>query len=411
MLTAEKFSVAELRKLFPVLHQNVQGKPLIYFDNGATTQKPLSVIEALSDYYQKNNSNVHRGAHCLAERATIQFEETRKAVRDFIGAEHEEEIIFTRGTTESVNLVAASFGKKFLNKGDEIIISEMEHHSNIVPWQLICEEKGAILRVIPINDKGEMIFEAFEKLLSEKTKLVSVVFISNALGTINPVREIIKKARSFGAKILLDAAQAVAHHAVNVKELDCDFLAFSGHKMYAPTGIGVLYGKKDLLNAMPPYMGGGEMIKTVTFEKTTFNELPHKFEAGTPNIADTIALKYAVDFIRQFGKDNFAAHEQRLLKRAEQKVSEIEGLRIIGTAEKKSCILSFLVEGVHHYDLGMMLDTSGIAVRTGHHCTQPLMSRFGIEGTARASFAAYNTEEEVDIFVDELKKHIKMLRG
>jgi cysteine desulfurase/selenocysteine lyase len=410
MTTVESFSATEIRKLFPVLHQKVQGHTLVYLDNAATTQKPLSVIEALKNYYERDNSNVHRGAHALAERATVNFEETRKAVRDFIRAESEEEIIFTRGTTEAVNLVANCFGKKFLHKGDEVLITSMEHHSNIVPWQMICEERGAKLRVIPINEAGEILFEEFEKMLSEKTKIVSIVFISNALGTINPVKAVIEKAHVHGAKVMLDAAQAVAHMPVNVRELDCDFMAFSGHKMYAPTGIGVLYGKKSLLEAMPPYMGGGEMIKTVTFEKTTYNDLPHKFEAGTPNIADTVALKSAVDFINRFGKENFAAHENKLLKMASERVSEIDGLRIIGTAKEKSCILSFTVEGVHHYDLGMILDASGIAVRTGHHCTQPLMQIFGITGTTRASFAAYNTEEEVEIFAQELKKAIKILR-
>jgi cysteine desulfurase/selenocysteine lyase len=403
-------NIQKVRANFPILHQEINGKPLIYFDSAATSQKPQSVIDALENYYTKLNSNVHRGAHTLAARATDAFEDTRQSIKELINASSIEEVIFTRGTTESINLVASSYGREFIQKGDEIIISTLEHHSNIVPWQLLCEEKGAILKVIPINDAGEIIFEEFEKLLSNRTKILSVAYVSNALGTINPVKKMTELAHQKGAVVLLDGAQSSAHFAIDVQYLDCDFYAFSGHKMYATTGIGVLYGKKAILEKMPPYMGGGEMIKDVSFEKTTFNVLPYKFEAGTPNIADVVALKAAIDFVEEIGRDNIIQHENDLLLYAEQKIKEIEGLEIIGRAKNKTGVLSFVIKDVHHYDLGMMLDANGIAVRTGHHCTQPLMNRLGLEGTVRASFAMYNTKEEVDIFIDELQKILAVIR-
>ncbi len=389
-------NVEQIRGLFPVLHQEVHGKPLIYFDNAATTQKPKSVIDALSRYYELDNSNIHRGAHVLADRATRYYENTREVVREFIGAAESAEIIFTKGTTESINLVARTFGRKFIGKGDEIIISTLEHHSNIVPWQMLCEETGAILRIIPINDAGEILFEEFEKLLSPKTRLVSIVHASNALGTINPVKKVIEAAHSVGAKVLLDGAQSTSHLQIDVLDLNCDFLAFSAHKLYGPTGLGVLYGKREILESMPPFLGGGEMIKEVTFEKTTYNDIPFKFEAGTPNIADVIAFKAALDFVNAVGKSTIKAHEDGLLIHATQLLRDIKGFLPIGTAEEKVSVLSFNINGMHPFDVGQMLDAKGIAVRTGHHCTQPLMKRFGIEGTVRASFAVYNTKSEVE---------------
>jgi len=390
------FNVEEIRSLFPVLHQEVNGKPLIYFDNAATTQKPLSVLDALSEYYKKDNSNIHRGAHTLADRATRYYEKTRTLIRDFINAREEEEVIFTKGTTESINLVAATFGRKFITKGDEILISTMEHHSNIVPWQMLCEEKEAILKIIPISDSGEILMEEFDRLLNEKTKLVGIVHVSNSLGTINPVKEIIHKAHQFGAKVLLDGAQSTTHLEVDVQDLDCDFLAFSAHKLFGPTGLGVLYGKRSILESMPPYQGGGEMIKEVTFEKTTYNEIPFKFEAGTPNIADVIAFQKSLEFINSIGKQNIKTHEEGLLTYANELLGEIKGFIPVGTAKEKVSVLSFNIRGMHPFDVGMMLDANGIAVRTGHHCTQPLMQRFGIEGTVRASFSVYNTKSEID---------------
>jgi cysteine desulfurase/selenocysteine lyase len=398
------FDIEKIRGLFPVLHQEVHGKPLVYFDNAATTQKPQSVLDALMGYYNHDNSNIHRGAHALADRATRYFEETREALKDFINAREAAEIIFTKGTTESINLVAATFGRKFIGKGDEIIISTMEHHSNIVPWQMLCEEKGAILKIIPISESGEILFEEFEKLLSPKTKLVSVVHASNSLGTINPVRKIIQAAHAVGAKVLLDGAQSTSHLEVDVQALDCDFLAFSAHKLYGPTGLGVLYGKREILEAMPPFQGGGEMIKEVTFEKTTFNEIPFKFEAGTPNIADVIAFKSALDFINRLGKKEIKAHEDELLAYANEKMGEIKGFIPVGIAPEKVSVLSFNINGMHPYDVGMMLDANGIAVRTGHHCTQPLMKRLGLEGTVRASFAVYNSKSEIDSMADSVAK-------
>ncbi len=408
-MTPTKLDIAQIRTQFPILSQTVNGKPLIYFDNAATSQKPIQVIDALTGYYTGYNSNVHRGAHYLADKATSAFEQSREAARRFIGAASLEEVIITKGTTEAINLVANSYGRKFIKEGDEIIISTLEHHSNIVPWQMLCEEKGAKLRVIPINDAGELLIDEYEKMLNERTKLVAVTYVSNALGTINPVREMIRMAHKVGALVLLDGAQASPHLNVNVQELDCDFFVFSAHKVYAPTGIGILYGKKAILESMPPFLGGGEMIKEVTFEKTTYNDLPYKFEAGTPNIGDMIALKYALEFVENLGKENIARHEHELLVYATEKMQEIPKLKIIGTAKEKVGVISFVAEGVHHFDLGMMLDANGIAVRTGSHCTMPLMSRFGISGTVRASFAVYNTKEEVDIFVKELANAIKVM--
>lgn len=394
--------------MFPVLHQEVNGKPLIYFDNAATTQKPQSVLDALQDYYAHDNSNIHRGAHTLADRATRYYEETRDGVRAFINANESAEIIFTKGTTESINLVAATYGRKFITKGDEIIISTLEHHSNIVPWQMLCEEKEAVLKVIPINDQGEILFEEFEKMLSDKTKFVSIIHVSNALGTINPVKEIIKKAHQVGAKVLLDGAQSTNHLDIDVQDLDCDFLAFSAHKLYGPTGLGILYGKRSLLEIMPPYQGGGEMIKEVTFTKTTYNEIPFKFEAGTPNIADVIAFQKALDFISCFGKSNIKKHEDDLLEYANGAFGQIKGFVPVGTADDKVSVLSFNIHYMHPFDVGVMLDANGIAVRTGHHCTQPLMQRLGLEGTVRASFAVYNTKSEIDQMAISLAKIAKI---
>jgi cysteine desulfurase / selenocysteine lyase len=400
--------LTEIRSQFPILHQEVNGKPLVYLDNAATTQKPISVLDALSQYYYTDNSNIHRGAHTLADRATRYYEETRLAIREFINAKDAAEVIFTKGTTESINLVAASFGGRFITKGDEIIISTLEHHSNIVPWQLICEAKEATLKVIPINDAGEILMDEFKKLLSSKTKLVSIVHVSNALGTINPIEEIIHLAHGVGAKVMVDAAQSVSHFKVDVRALDCDFLAFSAHKLYGPTGLGILYGKRELLEAMPPYQGGGEMIKEVSFEKTTFNEIPFKFEAGTPNIGDVIAFKKSLEFVNGLGKNLILDHEGELLAYATDALNSIKGVIPVGTAAKKVSVLSFNINGMHPFDVGMMLDANGIAVRTGHHCTQPLMQRFGIEGTVRASFSVYNTKSEVDVLATNVAKIAKL---
>lgn len=401
-------NIEKIRSVFPILHQEVNGKPLVYLDNAATTQKPQSVIDALANYYQVDNSNIHRGAHTLADRATRYFEDTRLVLKDFLNAKEEAEIIFTKGTTESINLVAATFGRKFITKGDEILISTMEHHSNIVPWQILCEEKEAKLRIIPINDSGEILMDEFEKLINEKTKLVSIVHVSNALGTINPVKEIIKKAHHYGAKVLLDGAQSASHLEVNVQDLDCDFLTFSAHKLYGPTGLGVLYGKRNILESMPPYQGGGEMIKEVTFEKTIYNEIPFKFEAGTPNIADVIAFQKALEFINEIGKGEIKKQEDDLLAYATAILGEIKGFIPIGTAKEKVSVLSFNLKGMHPFDVGMMLDANGIAVRTGHHCTQPLMQRFGLEGTVRASFSVYNTKLEIDNLASAVAKIAKI---
>ena len=404
------FDVQVIRQHFPVLNRVVKGKPLVYFDNAATTQKPQVVIDALADYYKNYNANIHRGIHSLAEEATAAYEATRDTVQQFINAKEREEIIFTRGVTESINLVAYTWARTNLKAGDEIIISGMEHHSNIVPWQLIGEMTGAKLKVIPVNDNGELIMEEFHQLLNEKVKLVSVVHASNSLGTINPVKEIIDASHKVGALVMLDGAQSTVHLDIDVQELDCDFFAISSHKVYGPTGIGVLYGKRALLEAMPPFMGGGEMIKDVTFEQSTWNELPYKFEAGTPNIADTVALKAALDFVSGIGKSVIRKYEDALLKYATEQLQVIDGIRLIGTAKQKVSVASYVVEGVHPQDLGILLDNQGVAVRTGHHCTQPLMNRFGIPGTTRASFAMYNTKEEIDVMIAGLHKAIKLLR-
>ena len=403
------FDVEEIRKSFPVLEREVNNQLLVYLDNAATSQKPQVVIDALTYYYSNYNANIHRGIHTLAEEATAAYEASRKTVQQFINAPFSEEIIFTRGTTEGINLVAYTWGRKNIHEGDEIIISTMEHHSNIVPWQILCDEKKSVLKVIPINDDGELLMDEYKKLLSPKTKLVSIVHVSNALGTINPVKEIIEEAHKIGALVLVDGAQSSVHLDIDVQEMDCDFFAFSGHKVYGPTGVGALYGKKKILEEMPVFMGGGEMIKEVTFEKTTFNDLPYKYEAGTPNIADTIALKVALDFITETKKNIIRNHENDLLKYATEQMNAIEGLRIIGTAKNKVSLISFVIKNIHPQDMAVLLDNQGIAVRTGHHCTEPLMKRFGIPGTVRASFAMYNTKEEVDKLVKAIKKAIKML--
>lgn len=401
--------IAKIRAEFPVLQQQVNGKPLSYFDNAATTQKPISVINALSEYYEGYNANIHRGIHTLAEKATKAFENTRESVRNFINAKEREEIIFTKGTTESINLVASTFGRKEINAGDEIIISGLEHHSNIVPWQMLAEEKGANIKVIPVNEHGELDIEAYKSLLSSKTKLVAVNHASNSLGTINPIKQIIDLAHEHGTKVLIDGAQASAHLPIDVQALDCDFYAISAHKFYGPTGTGALYGKRSLLEDMPPYQGGGEMIKDVSFEKTTYNDIPYKFEAGTPNIGDVIAFNEAIQFVNKYGKEAMAAHEAELLAYGTEKLSGIKGLRIIGTAKEKVSVISFLIDNVHPFDIGQMLDARGVAVRTGHHCTQPLMDRLGIEGTVRASFAVYNTKEEIDRMVEGIERIVKFM--
>lgn len=406
----KKFVIEDIRAQFPVLHQEVNGKPLVYFDNAATTQKPQRVIDALNHYYTGINANIHRGIHTLAERATEAFEATRHTAQKFLNAQEKEEIIFTKGTTEGINLVASTYGRANLKAGDEIIISTMEHHSNIVPWQMLCEEKGAILKVIPINEEGEILLEEYQKLLSNRTKIVSVVHASNSLGTINPIKEMIDAAHAAGAVVLVDGAQAASHLEVDVQALDCDFYAISGHKFYGPTGCGLLYGKRALLEAMPPYQGGGEMIKDVSFQKTTYNDIPYKFEAGTPNIADIVALKEAFDFVNNIGKATIRQYENELMQYAYEVLNPISGFRPIGTAKEKVSVLSFVLEGWHHFDIGMMLDARGIAIRTGHHCTQPLMEWYNIEGTARASFAVYNTKEEIEQLAEGIGRIAKMKR-
>jgi cysteine desulfurase/selenocysteine lyase len=403
------FDIDSIRNDFPILSRQVKGRALVYLDNAATTQKPLAVIEAISGYYERYNANIHRGIHTLAEEATYAFEETREAVRAFLNASSTEEIVFTRGTTEGINLVAASWGRANLKAGDEVILSTLEHHSNIVPWQMAALEKGAVIRVIPVDENGVMRFEEFEALLSDKTRMVSIVHASNALGVINPVERIIGAAHAVGAKVLVDGAQSAVHLDIDVRSMDCDFYVFSGHKVYGPTGVGVLYGKKEILESMPPFMGGGEMIREVDFSGTTYNELPFKFEAGTPNIADVCALKQALAYIDELGKPVIREHEGKLLTHATESLRQIQGLRIIGDVADKVSVLSFVAEGVHPQDLGVLLDNQGIAVRTGHHCTQPLMKRLGIPGTTRASFALYNTTEEVDRLAQGLKKALRML--
>ena len=400
--------IVAIRAQFPILNQRVNGHPLVYFDNAATTQKPKAVIQALTDYYSGYNANIHRGIHALAEKATKAFEETRTTAQHFLGAAHKKEIIFVRGVTEAINLVAQSYGRSVLNKGDEIILSGLEHHSNIVPWQIVAEEKGIVIKIIPVTSSGELDLGVFNKIISAQTKLISINHASNSLGTINPIHEIIQKAHSVGAMVMIDGAQAAAHLDIDVQQLDCDFYCISGHKMYGPTGVGILYGKKELLEKMPPYMGGGEMIQQVTFAKTTYNDLPYKFEAGTPNIADVIALGAAFEFIQLHGKENIRTHEQGLLAYATDQLGAIARVRLIGTAKEKVSVVSFLIDGLHPFDVGQLLDARGVAVRTGHHCTQPLMDHFGIEGTVRASFAVYNTMEEVDIFLEGISRIISL---
>ncbi|MBI4209500.1 MAG: cysteine desulfurase [Deltaproteobacteria bacterium] len=404
MRPAIPFDVDRVREDFPILKQKVHGKTLVYLDNAATTQKPQGVIDALERYYRTENANIHRGVHYLSELATAEFEETRTQVKHFINAREVREILFVRGTTEAINLVAQTFGRVQVKKDDEIVLSEMEHHSNIVPWQILCQEKGARLRVIPMNDAGELILDEFKKLLSKKTKLVAIAHVSNALGTINPIKKIIERAHRHGIPVLVDGAQAVAHLKIDVQDLDCEFYAFSGHKMYGPTGIGVLYGKAKLLEEMPPYQGGGDMISAVTFEKTLYNVIPYKFEAGTPDIAGVIGLGAAIDFIQSIGIENMGQHEEALLKEATKSLSQVPRLRLIGTAREKAAVLNFVMEGIHPHDIGTIVDQEGVAIRTGHHCAMPVMQHFGVPATARASFGVYNTFEEIEALVKALKK-------
>jgi cysteine desulfurase / selenocysteine lyase len=401
---AQFLRLAGCRHHFPLLRQRVNGKPLIYFDNAATSQKPQIVIDAMMRYYEQENSNIHRGVHYLSERATVAYEGVREKVQRFINAGNTREIIFVRGTTEAVNLVAQTYGRTHVGKGDEVLISWMEHHSNIVPWQMLCEEKGAVLRVIPINDRGELEMDDYERLLSPRTKIVGITHVSNALGTVNPVKQIIALAHSRGIPVLIDGAQAVPHMKVDVTDLEADFYAFSAHKMFGPTGVGVLYGRAQLLEHMPPYQGGGDMISSVTFEKTTYNVLPHKFEAGTPNIGGGIGLGAAIDYIMQVGTSAIAAFDGELLQYATAQLRQVPGIRIIGEAAEKVSVISFVMEGIHAHDIGTILDHEGIAIRTGHHCAQPVMQRFGVPATARASFAFYNTKEEIDALAKGLKQ-------
>jgi cysteine desulfurase/selenocysteine lyase len=405
----KNFNVREIREQFPALRQQVYGKNLIYFDNGATSQKPQLVLDAINKFYSKENANIHRGVHFMSQKATTEYEESRKRIQRYINARKSEEIIFTKGTTEGINLVASSFGE-LLKAGDEIIISAMEHHSNIVPWQMLCMRKGLSLRVAPINEKGELLLETFKQMLSKKTKLVAITQISNTLGTVNPIKDIVSAAHDVGAKVLVDGAQSIQHMKIDVKEMNCDFYVFSSHKVFGPTGIGVLYGKEELLDAMPPYQGGGDMISRVTFERTTYNELPFKFEAGTPHIAGGICLGKAFEFLESIDLKAAEEHERALAKYAEDLLDTFEGLKIIGEAKNKTSVVSFSVKGIHPFDIGTLLDKQGIAVRTGHHCTQPLMDFFKIPGTVRASFAFYNTKQEIDTFVEALEKSLNMLK-
>lgn len=403
------FNIEQIRSQFPTLARTVNGKALIYFDNGATSQKPQVVIDRINEYYTLENANIHRGVHTLSQEATAAYEEARISIQHYLGAQHAHEIIFTKGTTDSINLVAFSFGE-LLQKGDEIIISAMEHHSNIVPWQMLCERKACKLKFIPISPKGELDLETYKELLSSKTKLVAVTHVSNALGTVNDVNSIISLAHNVGAKVLIDGAQSIQHMPVNVQDLDCDFYTFSGHKLFGPTGVGVLYGKEVTLNSMPPYQGGGDMIKEVTLEKTTYNSLPHKFEAGTPHIAGGIALGTAFEYLNSLDMEALQQHEKELLDYATGQLQRIDGIQFYGEADYKVSVISFLIEGTHPYDVGTLLDKMGIAVRTGHHCTQPIMDFFKIPGTIRASFAFYNTKEEVDIFINALQRAVRMLK-
>lgn len=405
----DSFQVEKIRQDFPILSREVNGRQLVYFDNGATAQKPIAVIKSIEEYYSNNNSNIHRGVHHLSQIGTMAYEQVRIRLKEYFNAKFAEEIIFTKGTTDSINLVASTFGRRNLKAGDEILISAMEHHSNIVPWQMLCEETDAKLKVVPINEKGELLMDEFKDLLTERTKLVSIAHVSNALGTVNPVKEIISLAHAKGAKVLIDGAQAVPHGRIDFQYLECDFYVASAHKMFGPTGVGFLYGKKELLEAMPPYQGGGDMIKTVSFEKTTYNDLPHKFEAGTPNIAGVIAFGAAIDYLEKLDWQAVNEHEAELLAYCQNKLTEIPNMRLIGNAVNKESLVSFVVDGIHPYDMGVILDKLGIAVRTGHHCTQPLMDWYGIPGTVRASFAMYNTIEEIDLFIEAVKRAIKML--
>ena len=402
------YDIQKIREDFPILDREVYGKPLIYLDNGATTQKPRQVVEAITDEYYSVNANVHRGVHFLSQQATELHEASRETVRRFINARSSNEIVFTRGTTESINLLASSFADSQMKEGDEVIVSVMEHHSNIVPWQLQAARKGIVLKVIPMNDRGELLLDEYEKLFSERTKLVSFAHVSNVLGTVNPAKEMIATAHAHGVPVLIDGAQSVPHMKVDVQDLDADFFAFSGHKIYGPTGVGVLYGKEEWLDKLPPYQGGGERIQSVSFEKTTFNELPFKFEAGTPDYIGTTALAKALDYVSAIGMENIAAHEHELTLYAMQRLKEINGMRIFGEAEHKSSVISFLVGNIHHLDMGTLLDRLGIAVRTGHHCAQPLMIRMGIEGTVRASFGLYNTKEEIDMLAAGIERVSRM---
>ena len=405
-MRVKSFNLVNIRDQFPILNKKINNHQLVYFDNAATTQKPKKVINAINEYYSEYNANIHRGIHTLAEKATNEYEKTRKSVSQFINSKSEKEIIFTRGTTEGINLIASSFVKKFLTKEDEIIISEMEHHSNIVPWQMICEENGIVLKTINVLENGEIDLDNFKELINDKTKFLSIVHTSNTLGTVNPIKQIIEICKKNNITTMVDGAQASAHSKINVQDLNCDFFVLSAHKMYGPTGVGIVYGKEEILEKMPPYMGGGEMIKEVNFLKTTYNELPYKFEAGTPNIGDVIGFNKALNFISDIGFDNISSYEKKLKDYASNSLNKIDGLKIIGNSKNKIGIFSFTLKKVHYYDLGLLLDSKGIAIRTGHHCTQPLMDKFNLEGTARVSLAIYNTKEEIDYFVEKIKKLI-----
>ncbi len=405
----KSFNVREIREQFPALRQLIYGKSLIYFDNGATSQKPKSVLDAINTYYSHDNANIHRGVHFMSQRATTEYEQARRTIQEYINAEKSDEIIFTKGTTDGINLIASSYGDLLL-PGDEIIITAMEHHSNIVPWQMLCSRRKLVLKVAPINQKGELIMEEFDKLLSDKTRLVSISHISNTLGTINPIKEIIAKAHKANAIVVVDGAQSIQHTPIDVKDLNCDFFVFSGHKVFGPTGIGILYGKEEILEKMPPYQGGGDMIEKVTFERTTYNELPFKFEAGTPHIAGGICLGKAFEFLKTLDMDAVQAYERELTEYAQDMLDTFEDLVLVGTAKKKTSVVSFNVDDIHPFDLGTLLDRQGIAVRTGHHCTQPLMDFYNIPGTVRASFAFYNTKEEIDVFIKAVEKSINMLK-
>ncbi len=405
-MSIKSFNPNRIRNKFPILNKKINNNQLVYFDNAATTQKPIQVIESINKYYSEYNANIHRGIHTLAEKATQEYEKTRKTVSKFINSRSEKEVIFTRGTTEGINLIASSFVKNFIKKGDEIIISEMEHHSNIVPWQMICEENGIILKTINVFENGEIDLDNFKELISNKTKFLSIVHTSNTLGTVNPIKEMIEICKKNNINTMIDGAQASAHSKIDVQDLNCDFFVLSAHKMYGPTGVGIVYGKEEILEKMPPYMGGGEMIKDVNFKKTTYNELPYKFEAGTPNIGDVIGFNEALSFINNIGLDNISLYEKELKNYASNSFNKIEGINIIGNSKNKIGIFSFTMDKIHYYDLGLLLDSKGIAIRTGHHCTQPLMDKFNLEGTARVSLAIYNTKNEIDYFIEKLKQLI-----